>query len=759
MSSCGVGSRTLCTSGGCLDIAGRARHHVASTMSRLFASDARQHTAYDKRPDLVPARYRRSGPNFKRDTTFSVPNGSAPTVRPKSESASGREHALKIQNHASAEDVSERMQDSEQAGTTFLLRPPMTPFKIVFADTKVLNVQLQLALAETPPITLARVQDILREPRYARTQYSEGTLSLLLRIARAAPEGDGDARAPLHFAIKALQTSRTHGVVLDSHILMHVLPLAAPLRKLNLVLAVKRLVQRQDFQLHHEAQLSLVAYHGLLALFGACRRRALVRDVYDEMRLTHINAFNADTFRCLMHSFVQCKDSRTAFRVWQMLRTEPYATLINVSHNAGLLETGALVCAGVAERAAEARWIATTYRNMVPELPLPARTLHHLCWSLVRDGSFAEARALMDWALKVAGGVRAHENDPLDARCLYTYMHECIEKGASKELLPLAHVLTLPEARTHLGANEHDRVQLVREYVRSLDKQVREGLLDAREAAVYAQRVFVHWKYNHDAALSSHMVCLAAREPTLMDFALRVVEAVRQANRADGHSDLSSGSQTLRAFAYEALVEHHVREKRVHDLIDVLFGASLDVHDASFAAASCIYAFGRLGRLELCKQVYKSCSTGRGCECFPDAVALFREMQCTYGSKLNEQTYLALTDVLEKTSAQIAPEVVAEMLLCLEEFMGATDVQKQSRVQRRAEIERVLTRAERTRARPGTTDTRLEEMELELAELKDWEEVNASLSARARNLRRQLWARSTDSREARDKKQDWDWII
>ncbi|KAA8492693.1 hypothetical protein FVE85_8200 [Porphyridium purpureum] len=329
--------------------------------------------------------------------------------------------------------------------------------------TRALNDKLQRALFKRTP--LSDVERILNAA--SGVPLSNWTLDFLLRLARY--ERDSDPRRRLAFAVRMVQVARCDGAELNSYALLQMLPLARTCQKVNVVLSLRNLIERQGHTLSERA------YNGLISHYGACHRPDLMFQVFRQ-RLDMYRGADADAMRSVMYGLLRNKKAKTALEVWKIMRSPPHSESIQV--DAGLLECGAYICAhGEAE---EARWIGAKYREM--EITPPSKPLHVLVSAFVNSGNYKEAREYMRWIIQL--------DYTLHERRLYQYIPDCQRRGKPEELLPLSDVLV--EAK-NLGSSRAEQVLVVQAFLRALSRAAWLQLVDKRLAAECAQRVQNRW--------------------------------------------------------------------------------------------------------------------------------------------------------------------------------------------------------------------------------------------------------------------------
>ncbi|KAA8496298.1 hypothetical protein FVE85_0027 [Porphyridium purpureum] len=595
------------------------------------------------------------------------------------------------------------------------------------SQTRVLNDVLLSALRGK-----ASVMGSLRALESSRARYDSYTLGFCVRLLRQVPPDEMDSRQRLLFAVRALRRARLHGVRPNSHVLSHLMPLAKPLRKVNIVLAAFNLVPRRDALV-----LPLITSKALISFYSMCGRPDLmVHAFYDSLRI-HGAEVDADAFTRVLLGFLAVHDALSARQVWQVLRAPPFCSV--VQPDVALLNCGAWVCSSGSELpiADEARWILDQF-SVLQTLPSP-RVANLLLSSFVHAGEFEAAREHMRLIYETFGY-------RLQERHVQHYIPECVRRGADDELLPLAHELARAMRLQLLGSDEREAMRLLRAYLKHLYCAVSEQpqRLDATHAAEAALAVFLY----DDSISASYVVYLAAAGGRLDD-------ALRIANWC--HTQYAPNMGMMHAFAYDALAEQCAHSARVVDLLHMLFGSStqptcggsgdesarIEIHphephptsmtsldgeqqhdravpsgeselgkqeapstalsgamvkvpdtashalDAKAgAAAKLVETFSRLGRLDLCDEVYSRCveqdalsmevSTAYmyalGMAQPPraeEAIAQFHALQTKHGGSLDVVVFSALGSVVTNAVAQgamnvsLAAEILSQMELHL----------------------------------------------------------------------------------------------
>ncbi|KAA8499339.1 hypothetical protein FVE85_6924 [Porphyridium purpureum] len=547
------------------------------------------------------------------------------------------------------------------------------------AETKAFNDWLAIAFRDQ-----VNLHELRRTLETSTVPFNEVTVSTVLRIARSVPDGYGQDRVMaarrLVFAVRMLQLARKkHDVTFNAHVLTHVLALAKPCRKVNVVIAVQQLVKQ------HENNLSAMAYNGMISHFARCGRTQLLRNAfYDAVRELG-STIESATFMRTLRGLLSLKDSDAALSVWKVMRSPPFKELLAFDQP-DILESGAWVCAcAVDAETDEANWILEQHKKHGIK---PTAVVAHLLMTVfIHAGQLEKAREVMQWVIDL--GYALH-----DREC-FRYVSACAERKDQTGLLSLSPLLIRAQ---HLGSTDRERMRFFRRYFSALcemlhveEEQKDEDADDNGEfaalvnkAAKCAYKVYTRWQVS-DSVATSCIVYLAARagNPKL---ALKLADAC---HRRDLLTD-----NTLRAFAYRALALVCLETGKVKELLELIFEEAsvpsarrLSLNAITFAATSFINALGRADRIDLCKDIYfrvspSICSVGvstaymfeLGRAGYPEeAIDIFRDLQmrAKHNPALgpNEITHAALAALVvrharsEELSKRTVNKILYEMAL------------------------------------------------------------------------------------------------
>ncbi|KAA8494367.1 putative pentatricopeptide repeat-containing protein [Porphyridium purpureum] len=241
--------------------------------------------------------------------------------------------------------------------------PPRSSESAAFSayrHTHELNEQLKLMLAAGAP--LPRVEHYMSSSGVGRPsgpRLDKISLTLALRIARSAQNYLPHRR--LGFAVRMLQLARQHGVAIDAYKLAHIMPLARPCRKANVVLAVKRLAEAPADRSPSGRMLNEVTYQGLITHFASCGRLDLMQRTFEEFVCLRNDQVSAHTFVRVIDGFLANDHPGAAMDVWKIMCAPPY--LERMVFDAYVLESGARICM-VVDDEEEARWIEAMFARI-----------------------------------------------------------------------------------------------------------------------------------------------------------------------------------------------------------------------------------------------------------------------------------------------------------------------------------------------------------------------------------------------------------
>ncbi|KAA8492033.1 hypothetical protein FVE85_3471 [Porphyridium purpureum] len=388
-------------------------------------------------------------------------------------------------------------------------------------------------------------------------------------------------RASLVCGVRVLQRARAQSVLLDSHVIMHILELARPCGKINVVFAVVRLVCMQQ---HKNA----------FDLKGSARSGARIQVRAARERFSVIDAIAMDT---LLRFFTLNKQNRLAAEVWKMMKARAFAAIPSRHISASILSQGAWISM-VTENATEAGWI---FRKLMELGVRPhARTLDLLTLTCARAGACEDACTLIRWTCRLGYS--------LNEKTLFAFIRAAQTTASGQALgellIPFGYVLLEAE---RLCTTKRQRTLLMRAYFEALYYAASgEQLADehVHDAADFAERV-ESWT-TKDSELSSYCVYLFCQADRLDD-ALRVArDNHRRANGAGVRTDGKVPGQ-MHAFAYDAVILLSIQQNRLPEAMTLVIGRSVDsIMDARLAvfASKCyIDRLSRLEQLDLCAEV------------------------------------------------------------------------------------------------------------------------------------------------------------
>ncbi|KAA8500090.1 hypothetical protein FVE85_7675 [Porphyridium purpureum] len=564
---------------------------------------------------------------------------------------------------------------------------------------------------ETHPLTLILIDRLKSgfaknkneriEDRFARclkvahnAPLDRRALDLVLLMAEKAE--NRSFRARLRFAVRMLQKARRDRLrILARHAkegrkkfqgerlpqiysnsLRRLYKLAEPLRKVNVILAIKRYIEQQEGK-----SLDADAYHLLIGHFAACDRLDLVEIGLHEA-LRACRTVSAASFALILRNFLnrQAKDRNhdAAEHVWKMLRAPPFSECVKL--DADLIRCGAWVfCFRDVDDADEANWIADKFREL--RVPPHIDTLHVLVSALIRGGNFNAACMQMLHMIRLEYKVECKQ--------MYEYMGACMRRERPEELVRLAHVLMNFKRRR---SQNDEKAAVVRAYLETLYRAGLQDRLDVHPAASCAQRVFTFHQMN-DNRSASFVVYLLARagklDPANFDAALRLADEMHRKR-------CPAAERVLFTHAYEALLERCIHLGRQESILTLAMvnGESGAQDDAAaevlrLVGLKLMYAASKLGRLDFCTFLYNTwCAspTTRS----PDvpsaymyvlalasrpqeALKVFRKLQARHGTSLDSRmTYIPLALVVLKngTNGSLSREVVAEMMGYIEAHLS-----------------------------------------------------------------------------------------
>ncbi|KAA8490622.1 hypothetical protein FVE85_9395 [Porphyridium purpureum] len=560
--------------------------------------------------------------------------------------------------------------------------------------TEVLNRMLRVALHDADAKAgLAHVVNMLNV-----TQAPFNGITVVLALKLAARMAHLDAHARLFLAVRVIRRSRKHKAWLSSLVTQLMLDLAKPLRKVNVIMAVHRMVQKQHvppLQVWMR-RVDVHTYCVLVSYLVQCNRQDLKDKTIVEMIKVH-DAKAEQVFERLVRHLISQSQNHVAVDVWENISSSALAEDTLVTAN--ILRSGAMVCS-ITKNATEARSILRKYRQL--KMTPDARTLHFILATFINAECFDRARKVMRGISRLCFVLRA---DALRQYIRNSFLASTKGESLHQLLLPLAEILV---DAPYLCASEGQRLSVLRTYFGALQTAVADSRLSAhaRATAESADRVFQRWQIP-DATVSSHMVFLASRGG-LLNLALK---AARAHHDSPGENIDEDASGPLLASAYEALAEQSVAENRLRDALQLVFKtdssepltlrrrSNVPGNDAAHIIQCYVRAFGRLGRLDLCREVFESflraydpsvvvsnaymkvLSESASSE---ETVALFRRLQEIHSgsssSMLNAFTYSLLgTTVLKSLSSgrqgqeygtALSTDAVFQLVDCIESFLA-----------------------------------------------------------------------------------------
>ncbi|KAA8494260.1 hypothetical protein FVE85_4235 [Porphyridium purpureum] len=471
---------------------------------------------------------------------------------------------------------------------------PATMRRYEDLTTDELNAKLRLVLSGD--VEGANMDHLQMAQVLLRTNAKFDTVTFRSSLLFAKQIPDVDPRGKLRFAIRMLQHAREQNLPLNAHVIIHFLALARPCHKVNVILALKRMMLENQ------------------ALKLPQMRRTDNRDSGHEddrpfEQMIGNNPIELTMFDSLLRFLLAHKRTRHAADVWKLLRS---STLLGISAgpvvDASLLGSGVWACA-VTHDFNEVEWIAKRYSqlNIVPDV----RSLHVLAFVCIRNAQFKAAAAKMQWIIQL--GYVLHERE------LRQYLIEAVKQDKHsrtdsdvkesfyERLALLGDVLI--KARD-LCTTKRDQLRFLRTYFNVLYDGVTDGRLKAHERNMtsVALGVYRHWRIE-DSIVSSYMVyiaCCAER----FDVALQVA---RKSHRQIHISRKKKEHGTMRGFAYEALATLSAKVDRIDEALNLVFRPDLDepvnANRAAFVITTFIYIFGQLGRFDVCRKIFDSFSS------------------------------------------------------------------------------------------------------------------------------------------------------
>ncbi|KAA8490715.1 hypothetical protein FVE85_4346 [Porphyridium purpureum] len=317
---------------------------------------------------------------------------------------------------------------------------------------------------------LEQIPDLLET---TAAPFNHLTVKYALRLTRKM--SDKTPRAKLAFAVRVVQRARRDNARLDSYSLLHTLALAKPFRKVNLIRALKRVVEQhhmeqehqQNNRRHSQAALLMETYFRLVSHWALCGRPAL-RDASVLEMMRAYQTQDADVFERLLSYLIYRQQTDAAVAIWKLMGAPalPAGQPIDV----GLLNAGTLLCS-VTHDAAQAQRIVRKYKEMCFT---PKTDVFFVLMSIfIKAKRLDRARKLMRWMSGLVGYKYV-----LHERELHEYVRICLESGTEAEdLLPLADLLVCTE---RLCGNAVDRLGFFRAYFKALQSGVSEGRLSSR---------------------------------------------------------------------------------------------------------------------------------------------------------------------------------------------------------------------------------------------------------------------------------------
>ncbi|KAA8492690.1 hypothetical protein FVE85_8197 [Porphyridium purpureum] len=528
--------------------------------------------------------------------------------------------------------------------------------------TEVLNKQLQLALdnnardsALDPTHVHNQMAEILKS---TDTPFDTETLDLSLTLAIRV---HWSPHARLAFGVRMLQRAREQNTPIQWRNIQSIVRLAKSCRKVNVIIAVNRIMEQQ----YEQQQRSLLMQPDRTASLEAESTKRVVE---------HDASVDASVFYKQVGFFLRQQRLAAAVDLWKKFRSQALATCKSAALKASLLSRGAWICR-ISRDADEADWIGRAYNKH--SIRPSARTLSLLTSTQIDAKNFPSARSCMCWINRL--GYVLHETQ------LRAYLGASVQEKAEQlcgeTLLALGGVL-LDSPR--LCSSTRERLRFLRAYSSALHDFVHSYVppVHVNDAFRCIHRLFERWKVD-DSILSGYVVYFASRAGHL-EAALRVVQASHDQIQRPRNAADEKVHGLLHAFAYDALVERSVHEGKVHPVLDLLFepkgNEELRAARAALIASNCIRTFGRLGRLDLCREVFDlflkrypahaSVSTAYMYELgkakrSTEAVSLFRLMASPDGVAFSALGSVVLESVAsnsESTESKLPAHVIAELL-------------------------------------------------------------------------------------------------
>ncbi|KAA8491575.1 hypothetical protein FVE85_2590 [Porphyridium purpureum] len=477
-------------------------------------------------------------------------------------------------------------------------------------QTVALNAKL-LAVLNGKGNKVLRLDDLVRT---TTAPFDGKTLDVALKLIKRSFHLS--PRERLALGLRVLQRARGQNVWLDSMIILHFLELSQPSSKPSMICAITRVV---------------VAHQQ--AFLRSFPRRPSVRTPNRHGSTTDALALDA-----LLRYFLSHKLYDNAAEVWKNMREQAFTVIPSPDMSFSILSSGAWVCR-TSRNADEVEWIVQKFAEL--DVTPDVRTLDLLTFTCIRARRFDTALELLRSTCRL--GYSQHEKTLLYYICA---SREAETVNALGELIvPLGDVL-LDSQR--VGTTKRQKWFVFRAYFEALHACVSDEQLDQRykeDAADFAER-FMQTHQSENLLFSSFVVYLVSR-------AGRFNEAMHVAH--DSQREGTSGE--LLAFAYDALLELSVKQDCLSVAIEFALGRAGDAAAAAFVTKIYISALGRLGRPDLCGEVFNAFARLQGMD--PDS-ADARAMLVELGAS---------------ATASGSEALVSPVSLCLSEDQNASNNQ------------------------------------------------------------------------------------
>ncbi|KAA8500086.1 hypothetical protein FVE85_7671 [Porphyridium purpureum] len=330
-------------------------------------------------------------------------------------------------------------------------------------ETMELNGRLKRALYSRQ--SLARVQGMLDEA----ADVSFNLMSLIFLLRMAPQWTQNTARQRLAFAVRVLQRARKQGVYLHPLQFTYLLNLATPCRKVNVIVAVKRLSQAR------EHRVDSFAYQAMIEHFSACKRPDLMESTFEELIYVHGTPDGA-TFHKVLSGYLANEKPTAALKVFRRLRTTPFSRKVRVDPE--LLKCAALICANGCDGVEGPTWIANKFRKL--QVAPIGRTLVDLGMAFAHAGEWGEALSHMRWVLRL-------DKPPSIEQVVSIYISESEARYKPLEALKLTQIFVWADQL--VGTKKGEWPTLKRRFAQLLRKFVTDRRLDKWAAETAACHV------------------------------------------------------------------------------------------------------------------------------------------------------------------------------------------------------------------------------------------------------------------------------